>query len=567
MTRNSIQPAIAKQASKVANTSASSHSGRWLGFERVGEQQTASHSAPASSEALASKHFDIGGYKVDVAQAGQEDGSRVALAAPRSLQDIDAALKRVFHGAQVLSPNDAGSPTASVAILGANKTLSVARLGEASATLYVVDGASREVHFKLLPGDQAHQNTAQQSAASSHIEQDEFHESSPVWDPETTHLDLAETLPGLKATDRVFLSVFHDGNTESCHPSRPIQADLAATLRQTLLDHDAGAIAGSLVKEASITRGRKITSMVVEIPMNAPRADHDLILAIADSQGDRSRAQKFVESLEAQFTAPTSTAQTDTDVLNNHALMAFNVMAQIKAVPLKQRRLLRQVNRQLASASEVFGTRLRGNSIQAATEQFLRKNPRVEKLRIDENYRPTESSLAKLGGLRHLRAMDIYNIEHIAPVLQACPQLEKLDVSGVMGLFRNRDAMKAIARHPALRELILPSFRSGFWRTESTEDEPFLLTDFFRAGPANLSHVETQTNGMDSYVGEDYPLDDDVLQQLAQSHPALESVKVGLRSLEATQKLASFEKLESLKLGLMDRDEPPGLEHLETLVK
>lgn len=342
MSPTPIQPPIAAQVANLSNAGAAGEpSGRWAGLETVGERPArADEGRPILNRVETLKHYDIDNFKVDVAETigqrrTQEDAFFVTTANPKSADAVESGLKQAFRNTHELTKDNRDGSTATVAVVGADKTLTFAHLGDSPAALFVLDGATREVHYKNLLTEHTPKNESEKQQVIARVTQhdpelaevavrngriagslavsrafgDAAFDIGLGREPEITRLDLAQTLPGLKPGDRVFLCVSCDGLTEnSQNPSPNIHADLADNLRRTLFDQGPDAIAENLVKEAFKTSLDNITAMVVEIPMSGPQPDRDLILGIADGHGGPRTARQVAENLEKMLSEPTTAA-------------------------------------------------------------------------------------------------------------------------------------------------------------------------------------------------------------------------------------------------------------------
>jgi len=335
-----------------SNPRSSGAASRWGDFGRLPAAARGSAFRPHAPRLTAPDYrevLEIEGFRIEIAETkgfrrDQEDAFFVGRFAPAAPLGRRAALTEAFRSTERITRGNYCGSTCTVAVVGCDRLLTLAHLGDSPALLFVLDGVTGDVYFKsLLTPHNTLEPAEKQRVETCH----EVHclslESSPVSDPDTarewreladvtrlgrisipnggslavsrafgdrdydwalarrpdiTEIDLAGLLPGLHVNDRVFLCVACDGLTEL--PSRNLDNAhlwLADSLRRTLQNQDAEHLAEHLIAHAYQHSTDNITAMLTEIP-NAPLPGGGaVVMGVADGHGGAKTAWQVAENM------------------------------------------------------------------------------------------------------------------------------------------------------------------------------------------------------------------------------------------------------------------------------
>ena len=265
---------------------------------------------------------------------------------PENGDEREATLLDAFRHNDALTRDNRCGSTCTVAVLGADRSLTLAHIGDSPAWLFVVDGCNGDVHFKSLLTDHntldpfekervrqcgvveierlGQSHSVDEGVVDSWLNAGDLTERGRVvtpgyaslgvsrafgdrefdWalarTPSITEYHLPDLLPGLHHADRVFLCVACDGLTEL--PSKNAMRahiGLADCLGRAVLGGQADNLAEHLVKHAYKKSNDNITAMVVELPHQGSRPTGDLVMCIADGHGGDQTAMQVAANMKA----------------------------------------------------------------------------------------------------------------------------------------------------------------------------------------------------------------------------------------------------------------------------
>ena len=268
--------------------------------------------------------------------------------APEKSDTREALLLDAFRHTDSLTRDNRCGATCTVAVLGADQSLTLAHIGDSPALLFVVNGRDGDIHYKSLLTDH---NTfdpiekervrqcfsAELGRLSHSVHEDEnvfqswlnagdvtergrvltpgyaslgvsraFGDREFDWalarTPSITEYHLPDLLPGLHHSDRVFLCVACDGLTELPSLGAAVAHNrLADCLGRVVKGGQSDSLAERLVEHAYQQSNDNITAMVVEIPHQGARPTGDLVMCIADGHGGDKTAKQVIANMKAKF--------------------------------------------------------------------------------------------------------------------------------------------------------------------------------------------------------------------------------------------------------------------------
>ncbi|MEY3202378.1 MAG: hypothetical protein RIR70_1928 [Pseudomonadota bacterium] len=351
MTPLALRPMASAHAARTPDALPPSEPNRWPGFSRLPSSASGSAFRPHAPRLRAPDHrevHEIAGFRVEIADTRgfrreHEDAFFVGRFDPVRNDPRNALLDAFRDTDRITRNNDCGA-TCTVAVVGVDRRITLAHLGDSPAMLFVLSGETGDVHFQsLLRSHNTHDSVEKARVEYCHTVECLRLENNPLVDekklkkwlsmedvtrrgrilipdggslsvsrafgdrdydwalgrqPHITQINLAERLPGLSHQDRVFLVVSCDGLTEV--PSQDFelaQRWLADCFRRTLKAGNDDHLAEHLITHAYQHSHDNITAMVTEIPNVPGYGSGAVVIGVADGHGGHTTARQVAANM------------------------------------------------------------------------------------------------------------------------------------------------------------------------------------------------------------------------------------------------------------------------------